>query len=558
MIVKNTILFQGLLLCLFCLFPYQVFSTNYYLDSANPNSGVGTLDDPWQEISSIKNISSGDAILFKRGGIWQESLLVPSSGITIGSYGTGTQPILDASLPVTGQWIKISSEVYSTPLAVQPGVLLYDGAAKPSITTLGFASVPSSLESGAILLQLDATYSNLWVTSKTANTVSGISLFTIHEDKKIVVRQLTEGREKQWPTALGVPKVIHSAKGLSQPGHWYWADGILYLFSDSDPSSIAVAVGDKPYGIQASGRNNLTIENLTVRGANEVGVFLLNTSESIIRNIRIQNSGSLGHKTGLLLFNSSNNTIIQNSIDSVLKNGIALYAEGGLTCNNTLSGNSVSNVGAAGITLSSDGNAKNISNNIIEKNSISEANTISYDGAGIYTLFAGSNTIRENTITNCGTATLRSAGIMADGSTLPLVIDSNTIRNNSIGGIAVSDSGHQIINNRLEYNGVSSWDNGQILFFPVFAPAKNCTVTGNTMTAGVQQSLLFGASGSTSGHTIDHNTYSSVEIFPFVWSGASMNFVDWKQTTKHDSHSIYTSKSDSLQDSKAPEKQSFR
>jgi len=532
------------------VFPLQAFATTYYLDSANSDPGVGTLANPWQKISSIENISSGDAILFKRGGIWHESLLVPSSGITVGSYGTGTQPILDASLPVRGQWTKISSYIYSTPWATQPGVLFYKRAAKPSITTLGFASVPSSLESGAILLQLDGVYSNLWVTSKTANTVSGISLFNIHEDKKIYVRQLIECREKQWPTSLGYPKVVNSPKGLTQPGHWHWAAGTLYLFSDSAPSSITVAVGDKPYGIQATDRNNLIIENLTVRGANEVGVFLLNTSETTVRNLRIQSSGSLGHKTGLLLFNSSNNTIIQNSIDSVLKNGIALYAEGGQTRNNTLSGNSVSNVGAAGITLSSDGNAKNVSSNIIEKNLISGANTMSYDGAGIYTIFAGSNMMRKNTIRNCGTATLRSAGIMADGNTLPLTIDSNIIENNSIGGIAVSDTGHQIINNRLEYNGAPSWDNGQVLFFPVFAPAKNCTVTGNTMTAGLKQSLLFGESGSTSSHTIDHNTYSSVEKFPFAWSGVSMNFANWKRKTKHDSHSTYTSKFDSIQNSK--------
>ncbi len=529
-----------LLFCLLYLFPHYAFSTEYYLDSANTFSGDGTLANPWQKISSINSISSGDAILFKRGGIWHESLLIPSSGIIVGSYGTGTQPILDASLPVTGQWTKKNSDVYSTPWPAQPGVLLYKGAAKPSITTLGFASVPSSLESGAILLQLDGIYSNLWVTSKTANTVSGISLFNIHEDKKIYVRQMKGGCEKQWSTSLGSPKVVNSPKGLTQPGHWYWADGTLYLYSDIDPSSIAVAVGDKPYGILASGRNNLIIENLTVRGANEVGVFLLNTGETIVRNLCIRSSGSSGHKSGLLLFNSSNNSIIQNSIDSVLKNGIALYAEGGLTRNNTLSGNSVSNVGAAGITLSSDGNAKSVSSNIIEKNSISGANALSYDGAGIYTLFAGSNMMRGNTIRNCGSIRLRSAGIMADGGTLPLTIESNNIENNSMGGIAVSDSGHQIINNRLMNNGAPSWDSGQLIFFPVFAPAKNCTVTGNSMTAGLKQSLLFGASGSTSGHIIDHNAYSSAERVPFVWSGASMNFADWKRKTEHDSHSTYT------------------
>jgi parallel beta-helix repeat protein len=535
----KTVVLQALLFCLFCVFPHQVVAATYYLDSAHPDTGNGTSASPWQKISQIRNIQPGDALLFKRGRSWHESLVIPASGITVGAYGTGELPLLDASLPVTGQWTQVHAGVYATPWPEQPGVLLYQGTAKPAITTLRFSAVPPELAAGAILLQLDGVYTNLWVTSRTTDTVSGITLFDFRENKKTYVRQLAEGREQQWPATLGYPQLSSSPTGLTRPGHWYWQDGTLYLASAVNPATLQVAVGDKSYGILASGRQDLLIEDIAVRGANEVGVFLLNTGGTTIRNLSIQATGSRGHKTGLLLFNSSNNIIEHNTVASVLKNGIALYAEGGLCRANTLTGNIVTNPGAAGISLSSGGDAATVSGNTIAGNTITGANALSYDAAGIYTLFAGSNTIRSNTIGNCGSEQLRSAGIMADGGTLPLTIAENTIENNSTGGIAVSDSGHQIMDNNLVNNGVSSWDSGQVIFFPVFSPAGNCTVTGNTIIAGEQQFLVYGAIGSTGGHTIDNNAYAGVSSAPFSWSGAQLNFADWKQTTGHDVHSTY-------------------
>lgn len=532
--------------------PNPAFSTEYYLDSANPETGNGTLANPWQKIGSISNIGAGDSILFKRGGTWHESFIVPASGITVGAYGVGEAPLIDVSRSLTGGWASQGQGVYKRAWPVRPGVLLYRGQAKPAITTLYFPSVPAALAPGAILLQLDGVYTNLWVTSKTETSVSGITLFDIRPDKTMYVRQVEGGKEKQWSTPLGVPQVGVSPEGLNRPGHWYWQDGILYLYSDVDPSTIEVAVGEKSYGILAVGKTNLTLEDLAVRGANEVGVFLQNTIGSTFRNLQITGCGTSGHKTGLLLFNSSNNTIGQNIVDSVLSNGIAIYAEGGQSKANTLSGNRVINSGSAGISLGSGGDASSVTGNLIEGNTVTGANAISYDSAGIYTLMAGSNTIRANIIDNCGSETLRSAGIMVDGGTLPLTIDANTLRYNSTGGIAVSNPGHKIVNNTAMYNGVPSWTSGQIVFFPAFANAANCIVTGNNLVAADSQVLLFGASGSTNGHTIDYNEYSSTETTPFLWAGVSMTFADWQQETGHDAHSSYRQALGSPQDFRGP------
>ncbi len=538
--MNKSILFSGIICCLFSIFPCQLFAVTYYLDASNSRLGIGTRANPWQRVSSIRNIIPGDLILFKRGNIWLESLAIPTSNITVGAYGSGEQPILDMSLPVKKKWNRVNANIYSAPWPVQPGVLLYQGKARAAITTLSFKDLPSKLQAGAILLQLDDIYSNFLVTSAAADTVSGISFFTIHENKQIVVRQLENGREKRWASPLGIPRIIHTIRGLTRSGHWYWNDGRLYLYADTAPLSGSVTVADKAYGIHAVGKANLSIENITIHGAGEVGLFLQNTSNSTIRNIHILKCGSLGHKTGLLLFNSSNNLIVNNRIDSVLVNGIALYAENGQTLNNRINNNSIYKPGGGGITISSNGNPETVADNIIEENVIEHANALSYDGAGIYTLFSGSNFIQKNTIKNCGSERLRSAGIMADGGTMPLTIEANIIENNSMGGVAVSDTGHRISNNKLLHNGVPSWDNGQVLFFSAFANAENCKVTGNTMTAGPGQSLLYGAIGSTKGHIIDKNHYSSTNLTPFIWNEEAMSFTVWKQRTRQDTLSTFT------------------
>ncbi|MCX6719352.1 MAG: hypothetical protein NTZ38_03195, partial [Candidatus Taylorbacteria bacterium] len=64
---------------------------------------------PWATVAKINGLtfSAGDSILFKKGEVWREKLIAPSSGIsgspiTFGAYGTGANPIFDGSDLVTG------------------------------------------------------------------------------------------------------------------------------------------------------------------------------------------------------------------------------------------------------------------------------------------------------------------------------------------------------------------------------------------------------------------------------------------------------------------------
>lgn len=220
----------------------------------------------------------------------------------------------------------------------------------------------------------------------------------------------------------------------------------------------------------------------------------------------------------------------------------------GVASNNEILSNTVTNIRGAGITLSRDDTFADVSGNNISGNRISSANTLGYDGAGVYTINVGgslptsaNNIIQGNTIRNCGSSYLRSAGIMVDNGSGSMTIINNTIENNSKGGIVVSGPGHLISNNTLRNNGVASWNNAEIIFFTAGAPASNCTVTGNSMEADQDHHFVFVNAGNGSGHTINNNTYLGQSVQQFYWPGQWMDFDTWKSATGYDADSVFNS-----------------
>ncbi len=85
-------------------------ATIYYVAAAGSDSNSGTSSGtPWQTIAKVNGstFSPGDSILFNRGDAWYgTSLVAPSSGasgspITFGAYGSGVNPILQGSTPLS-------------------------------------------------------------------------------------------------------------------------------------------------------------------------------------------------------------------------------------------------------------------------------------------------------------------------------------------------------------------------------------------------------------------------------------------------------------------------
>jgi hypothetical protein len=93
-------------ICLVLLLSSFAFPTTYYVDSKSgrdDNNGT-SIASPWKTISKVNSFhfNAGDEILFKRGEVWKETIIVnrdgsSSSPIIYGAYGSGEPPLLDGS-----------------------------------------------------------------------------------------------------------------------------------------------------------------------------------------------------------------------------------------------------------------------------------------------------------------------------------------------------------------------------------------------------------------------------------------------------------------------------
>src|SRR5579863_3733868 len=101
-------------------------ATTYYVSSSTGNDGnAGTsLGAAWQTIGHVnaQTFAAGDSILFKRGDIWNESLVPPSSGsagnpITFDAFGTGAPPNLTGYFAVPpASWIFVTGNAWKAPV----------------------------------------------------------------------------------------------------------------------------------------------------------------------------------------------------------------------------------------------------------------------------------------------------------------------------------------------------------------------------------------------------------------------------------------------------------
>ena len=98
-----------LLLCLFSV--SGLCGATYFVSNSGSDSNAGTsMGSPWANAPGMTNctatcasttLNPGDSVLLQAGGIWRDTLTIPTSGsagnqITYGHYGTGAQPVITA------------------------------------------------------------------------------------------------------------------------------------------------------------------------------------------------------------------------------------------------------------------------------------------------------------------------------------------------------------------------------------------------------------------------------------------------------------------------------
>jgi parallel beta-helix repeat protein len=534
-------------------------AATYFIDATGGNDANDGLMEQtaWQTLSKVNSypFAPGENVLFKRGERWRGSLTIPSSGtaempIVFGAYGEGPRPIIDATA-LTAGWTSLGNNLYSLPWSIRdanttryfrPSVLVYGGEPMPPVYTLTFADLTVAPVPNNILLQ-KSFWKTMIVTSAdiNENTVSGLSIYdgwnTTHPVDALPLGVATIGTNPPGAPPIDVAPKLSS---LKEPGHWYWHDNTLYLYSDIPPDDMKIEVVSQLYAVDSNQKDYITIQDMAMRSGISAGVILQTTDHAILRNLLIYDTGMLHFGGGITVWNANNNTISENEIRSTLKHGILITAWNNVpTTGNTISGNYIHHTGGAGVVLGNAGT----SDNRIEHNRIGYTNQLNFDGSGIHLGGSGTgNVIRYNRIFNGGSISVKSAGIMADINPAPTQFYYNLIYGNNNGGILLTGSGHEVLNNTLYHNNESIWNVGEIDFFPWGTGVSDCTVKNNIMVASDGKHFFTVNNwgyDSTKGHDIDYNIYMGNTEWRFIWGDqVTSDFENWKTLSSQDAHSL--------------------
>jgi uncharacterized repeat protein (TIGR02543 family) len=423
MVERNKLSVAAAIVCLLLLEAVS-FGTDYYVDPVSGNnsySGTST-GNAWRTIAKVNSsyFAPGDRVLFKRGGVWRESLMPVSSGVagapvTFGAYGTGAHPVIAGS---------------------------------------------DNLTSGAYAWQRSARGTNEYFCN-----ASGLNL-----------------PDAVWLNGAYCAKGTAGALGDHQWA-WANNDGLgfstVYLRDDSGnpgTSGVLVEAAARGYSVYASGKSYLTFDSLEVRHADDNGygfgvMYFLSCQNITIRNCIVHDISTTGiHFNGT---GSANHLVQNNTLYNALPTWdfsclLGVYHTTGMT----ISRNTIYNaIGAVSVGLTVQGSSSGVtveqnniyncrgdhiylrdysSNNIIRHNYL-------HDGAGNGVMIrqgANNNKVYGNLIVEAGSGI---AITDADGATSGNLVCNNTCyhqTNSSAPGIVVAGNhvGTQIRNNCVRTN----------------------------------------------------------------------------------------------------------
>ncbi len=204
-------------------------------------------------------------------------------------------------------------------------------------------------------------------------------------------------------------------------------------------------------GFWLEGSSDNVIKDNEAWNNGEAGIFLWYSSDNnIIKDNKVHdNGGILGPNTGAgiyLMYSSNNNMIIENDVSSKNNVGILLWE----TDNNTVSENTISRntIGGIYIYYCTGGN-------IITKNTIS--NNYAFGHCGIRMWCSSGTTVSQNTISGHYRAVL----VYQNPEGTYNLITENTIRNNDKGiQLSYYSYDNQIHHNNLINNDIQAQDHG--------------------------------------------------------------------------------------------------
>lgn len=434
-------------------------ATNWYVDNAASGTNSGTISNPWTSLSSIvwASINAGDTLFISRQ--------VYNEKFTVGKSGSSGSPIIitsyDGTAPTTTK-ATISGFTSITAFTNVSGNIWETTSAATTLSTLNmvvmngvFQPISRYPKNGGYLTFQSHSGEGAGAVI-TSDAISGQPSYTdgevvIRKTNWIIDRYACAGQTSTTVT-LGTWLVPpqgssdvynmsnnwgfffqNSTNACTQHGEWAFKSATkkLDMYSSSgNPSELSVQASTVDTLIDTDAFNYLKFVNLTVTGANKLGINVQNSTGITIDNCTISYCGING-----IYGYATNFTLTNSTLAYINNNGV--YTNSG--SNSTITGNTLAYVGnVSGMGQNSDGQYTGLSyigaNSVIEKNVIHD---IGYLGIRFH---GASTSVRKNYIFNVCTVKNDGAGIYAGALDFSgSVIDSNVVIN-SVGVTAGTTS----------------------------------------------------------------------------------------------------------------------
>ena len=486
----------------------------YVNATTGSDSNTGTSpSSPWKTISKVNSYSSfkaGDAILFRRGDIWYDSLTVSSSGnsnnpITFSAYGTGNMPVITGFTTING-WTNEGNGIYSkvVPTQSSPNMVTVDGVNTwmGRYPDTGWLTYESSGDGYIVDNQLSSSpdWTGAEVVIKKEGYITDRSSITRHSGNTIYYdKSSTVGDDGNAGWGYFIENDIRT---LTTLGEWYYDDNTnkFYMYFGSvNPTTKIIKVASLNTGISSS-QSYITIDNINFQGFNSVGLNLDNSNHITVTNCEVGFTGAYGVVMGT-------NNLYDN-----------LYLH---------------DTNADGFSGSSDGFT--LTNSIIENVGMIEGSGYGYGGRGSAMDYWGSNAlIQYNTFRNIGLVAVGQIGN-------DVTIDSNFFDNCcnkslDCGAIYMNNNGgnrNRVVSNNIIINTIGTaegthdsnnyidnmWSTVEGIYLD--EPCSGVTIEGNTV-ANIRGSGI----KLHEAHDIiirDNTIYNAFEGYQFLGSGAQPN-----------------------------------
>jgi len=526
--------------------------TNYYFSSSTGNdsrTSVQAQDSttPWKTLNKLNDyfasLQSGDAVLLKRGDVFDGAITVNKSGllnqpIIVSAYGSGNKPVISGFSKLLN-WNYVGNGVWESDLQTPGSVnmVLLDGVVQElgrypnfrdiskgylkleahsgisSITDYELTGYPNWTGAEVVIRKNDWVLDRGLITSHSGNTISYVSP-TGHQ-----------------PTD-GYGYFIQNHPGtLDERGEWYFDAARnkmkMYFGTTNNPNQSEIKASIKDVLVYSYDKSYLTFDNLAFQGADEKAFDITYGTNIKIQNSVIDNSGldaiyvqhspyiiiennfiNHSNNSGIRLYHGTSNALVKNNTikNSGILHGMGksdnqqlggIYADSGP--NNIIEYNRVDSSGYCGITFTGD-------YTIVRNNFVNYFCLTVNDGGGIYTWGGWDKVGRKitNNIILNGIGAPRgtdnsiaggAAGIYTDDRSASVEISNNTIAYCSRTGILLHNS-HEILlkantmfDNESQFNMLHDG-------LEVSDPIRNITmVEGNILFSKKQtQSIILGGS----------------------------------------------------------------